>query len=252
MLPFGPLDRFRLVKPKPRRVGFLSRTPYAHRGLHGDGVIENSRAAVLAAVQAGYGVEIDVQLSLDGAAFVFHDPTLDRLTGSRGALRSLASRDLSAIPLSGSDETIPRLEEILALVDGRVPILIELKAQGGHALQLCVAVRHALASYRGQAAVMSFDGNVSRWFAAHGDHIVRGLIMSAKVRSEEAAGDSRANAWRAGAEFLAVDVRDLPSRFVARQRRRGIPVLSWTVRNAEQQAIATAHADQVIFEAPER
>jgi glycerophosphoryl diester phosphodiesterase len=244
--PFGLLDGFRFVKPNPRRVGFLARTPYAHRGLHGTRLVENSRAAVEAAVEAGYGVEVDAHLSLDGAAFVIHDPTLERLTESQGEIRRFASRDLSAVKLKRCDETLPRLEEILAIVNGRVPILIELKPVKNHVLQLCVAVRHALASYRGQAAVMSFNGDVSRWFEHYGEHIPRGLIMS----GQKDVDDLRTNAWRARAEFLAIDIRDLPRGIAARQRRRGVPVLSWTVRNPEQQAIAEKHADQVIFEAP--
>jgi len=249
--PFALLDRFRFPTPDQRRVAFLSRTPYAHRGLHGTRLVENSRAAISAAAEAGYGIELDVQFSLDGAAFVFHDSSLERLTESQGHLRHKTSRELSAIMLKGTDETIPKLDEILRLINGRVPVLIELKAIEGHVSQLCVAVRHALEGYRGEAAVMSLHGEVSRWFAAHGDRIVRGLIMSENSEyAREGGREQRKAVWRAKPEFIAIDIADLPNRFTARQRKRGVPVLAWTVRTAEQQALAAAHADQIIFEAP--
>ncbi len=249
--PFALLDRLRFPPPDPRRVGFLARVPYAHRGLHGTRLVENSRAAISAAVEAGYGIELDVQFSLDGAAFVFHDFSLERLTGESGQLRHMSSRDLAQITLTGTDETIPKLDEILRLINGRVPVLIELKAIEGHVSQLCVAVRHALEGYRGEAAIMSLHGEVSRWFAAHGERITRGLIMSSDSDYARDPGrEMRKAVWRAKPEFLAIDIRDLPSRYAARQRRRGVPVLTWTVRSAEQQALAALHADQIIFEAP--
>jgi glycerophosphoryl diester phosphodiesterase len=249
--PFALLDRFRFPIPDQRRVAFLTRTPYAHRGLHGTRLVENSRAAIGAAAEAGYGIELDVQFSLDGSAYVFHDSSLERLTGTQGQLRHKTSRDLSEITLKGTDETIPKLDEILRLINGRVPVLIELKTIEGHVSQLCVAVRHALEGYRGESAIMSLHGEVSRWFAAHGEKIVRGLILSENSEyGREEGAEQRKAVWRAKPEFIAIDIADLPSRFTARQRKRGIPVLAWTVRTAEQQALAAVHADQIIFEAP--
>jgi glycerophosphoryl diester phosphodiesterase len=242
---FGLLDRIRYRRSEPRRIGWLGKVPYAHRGLHGSRNVENSRAAITAAVEAGYGIEVDARLSLDGMAYVFHDATLERLTDASGEFRRKAGHDLSQIKLKGSDETIPRLAEILAIVAGRVPILIEIKTDGGAVAQTCVAVRHALAGYRGTAAVMSFSGDVAHWFAQHGEHITRGLILSGKEKKE-----ARDRHFVTRAEFVAVDVRDLPSRFITRLRKRRIPVLTWTVRDPRAQAIAAAHADQIIFEAP--
>jgi len=248
---FGLLDRWRLPVPDARRVGYLTHTPFAHRGLHGSRALENSRAAIEAAASAGYGVEIDVQFSLDGMAFVFHDNTLDRMTEESGQLRHYTSKQLSQIRLRGSDETIPSLGDALKIINARVPVLVELKAVEGHVSQLCVAVRHALETYRGESAVMSLHGEVSRWFAAHGERITRGLIMSdASVYAKEEGREKLKALWRARPEFLAVDINDLPNRFAARQRKRGLPVLTWTIRSAEQQAIAAEHADQIIFEAP--
>jgi len=137
--------------------------PLAHRGLHdiADGRPENSRAAIRAAIDAGYGVEIDVQMSADGTAMVFHDHALDRLTEAKGALRVRTAAQLRAIPLSGGEEGIPDLEEVLDLVAGRVPVLIEVKDQDGAmgpgvgALETAVA--QAVDGYAGPLALMSFN-----------------------------------------------------------------------------------------------
>lgn len=247
---FGLFDRFRFPVPDARRVGFLTRTPFAEKGLHGQRHPENSRAAVEAAVSMGYGVKIDVQFSLDGHAYVITDPTIDRMTEESGQIRHLSSKHLAGVKLRGSDETIPQLKEILGLVAGRAPVLVELKAVEGHVSQLCVAVRHAIEGYRGEAAVMSLHGEVPRWFASHGERITRGLMLSdASIYAREESSEKIKALWRARPEFLVIDIRDLPNRFAARQRRRGIPILAWPVTSAEQQAIAADCADQIIFEA---
>ena len=249
---FGLFDRWRFPVPDARRVGFLARTPIANRGLHGGGgPVENSRAAILAAVEGGYGVKVDVQFGLDGLAHVFRDTTLDRMTAETGQLRHLSSRQLSQIKLNGTDETIPLLDEILRLVAGRTPVIVELRAIEGHVSQLCVAVRHAIEGYRGEAAVMSLHGEVPRWFASHGSRITRGLMLSDSSDYAKEEGAEKVKAlWRARPEFLAIDIADLPNRFAQRQRRRGIPLLAWTVNSAEQQAAAAESVDQIIFEAP--
>lgn len=248
---FGLFDRWRFPVPDARRVGYLTRTPLANRGLHGSRLAENSRAAVQAAVEHGYGVKIDVQFSLDGLAHVFRDSTLDRMTAETGQVRHLTSRQLSQIRLNGTEETIPKLDEILAVVAGRTPVIVELRAVEGHVSQLCVAVRHAIEGYRGEAAVMSLHGEVPRWFASHGSRITRGLMLSDSSEYAKEEGAEKIKAlWRARPEFLAIDVEDLPNRFALRQRRRGIPILAWTVGSAEQQAVAGDCSDQIIFEAP--
>lgn len=247
----GLFDRVRFPVPDARRVGFLTRTPFANRGLHGTRHVENSKAAVDAAVSHGYGVKVDVQFSLDGLAYVIADPTLDRLTEATGQVRHYSSKQLSQIKLRNCDETLIKLDEMLGLVAGRTPVIVELKAVEGHVSQLCVAVRHAIEGYRGEAAVMSLHGEVSRWFASHGNRITRGLMLSDGSAYAKEEGSEKIQAlWRARPEFLAIDIADLPNRFAQRQHKRGIPMLAWTVTSAEQQAIAADCVDQIIFEAP--
>ncbi len=232
-----------------RRVERLKALPFAHRGLHGSGRPENSRSAFRAAIDAGHGIELDVRISRDGHAIVFHDGDLNRLTGERGPLAERTASELAAIPLAGgAGETIPDLPDVLALIGGRVPLLIELKAPDARVAALCLSVFRALDGYRGPVGVMSFNPEVGRWFARHGPRVTRGLVVTEAGRRRRGLLKRRLALYRARPDFLAYDVRDLPSRFAARARARGLPVFTWTCRSREDQARANAHADQIIHE----
>lgn len=249
-LPYGPLDRRLAPAPDRVRTDWLATVTYAHRGLHGGGRVENSASAFRAAIAAGLGIECDVQRSADGQAMVFHDWQLDRLTPSTGAVRSRPAEALGRIALSGSDDVLWTLPQLLAEVGGRVPLLIEIKSRRGVRFGgLCLAVRNALESYHGRAAVMSFDPRVIRWFAVMAPELVRGLVVS-EERQRGPRGTWRRHAalWHARPEFLAYDVRDLPSSFAAAQRARGLPLLTWTVRSVELRRRAERHADTAIAE----
>lgn len=230
-------------------MAFLLKQPFAHRGLHGHGLIENSRAAFDAALALGRGFECDVQASADGVPFVFHDYELDRLTDERGPLAARTAAELDRVRLAGTDETLPRLTEILAQVKGRAPILIEIKSKDRNIMPLCLGVRRALEGYGGKVAIMSFNPLIPAWFAAHARHVARGLVVSEEGKKGFRGDLERTCAlWKARPEFLAYDVRDLPSAFAARARRRGLPMLSWTVRSQAQFELAKREVDQVIYE----
>lgn len=252
---FALLDTLLAPAPDPRRIAWIGKQDYAHRGLHGVGVPENSRMAFAKAMEQGFGIELDVQLSLDGQAIVFHDSDLDRLTSETGLVSERTGAELGAIALSGTDasvrETIPTLKDVLAQVAGRVPILIEIKSQGviEDIANLCLAVRRDVEGYLGMHAVMSFDPRVSRWFRFNSVHTTRGLVATEENDRPLLGAMKRSlGLWSAQPDFIAYDVRDLPSRFVARQKQRGLAVTSWTVRSAEQDALARAYVDATIFE----
>lgn len=253
---FALLDRWRSPPPDPRKVGWLGGHDYAHRGLHGAGVPENSRAAFAAALAQGHGIELDVRRSSDGQPVVFHDETLDRLTGESGPVARRSAAQLGQVVLSGSADTIPTLRQVLAEVAGRAPVLIEVKSDRETRIAaLCLAVRRVLEGYTGPHAVMSFDPRVSHWYSVHSPYTVRGLVVSeGEDRALPGRIRRRLALWHARPDFLAYDVRDLPSRFAAAQRRRGLPVLTWTVRSPEYRERAADHADAAIFEgtAPQR
>jgi glycerophosphoryl diester phosphodiesterase len=250
---FAPLEGLIAPAPPTQRVAFLKTQPFAHRGLHGGVRVENSRAAFRAAIALGHGIELDVQAASGGEAFVFHDAELERLTGSRGLLHARTAAELDGIKLSGTDEPIPRLDEILKIVGGRVPVLIEVKTKERRVAALCLSVRRALEGYNGAAAIMSFNPEVAHWFGQNAPRIVRGLVVTEEgeaSRSERLKGFAKrwVSMARAKPDFLAYDVRDLPSHFASAARARGIPVLTWTVRNAANEQAAFAHADEAIYE----
>ena len=235
--------------------------PFAHRALHdvNDGRPENSRAAIRAAIAAGYGIEVDVQLSADGAAMVFHDYVLDRLTAHSGALRLARAVELGQTPLKGGDEGIPTLDEVLGLVAGQVPLLIELKDQDGGMGRdigsLENAVTQALTGYTGPVAVMSFNPHAVARMAEALPDVPRGMTTSAY----------RYEAWplpratcdrlrtipdydRVGASFISHELDDLARDRVSELRDKGALICCWTVRDGLQEAQARRVAHNITFE----
>jgi len=251
-LPFAGLDNWLSPPPRPARVSWLGQGAYAHRGLHGVGVPENSPAAFAAAIRRGLGIECDIQRSRDGQAIVFHDHALDRLTSEQGLVAERDAAALGQIVLNGGADTIPTLRQLLDQVAGAVPLLIEIKSPRGRAGRipaLCLSVRRVLEGYGGDHAIMSFDPRIVGWFARHSPLTVRGLVVSEEDdKALPGMVRRRLALWHSRPDFLAYDIRDLPSRFAAGQRRRGLPVLTWTVRNAEHRERAAAHADAPIAE----
>lgn len=246
------LDALLAPAPEPARVAFLKGQPYAHRGLHGNGILENSPAAFEAAIKLGHGIECDVQAAEDGTAFVFHDFELDRLTTHQGKLAHLRASDIDRIDLTDGHGKIPRLRAILTQVAGQVPVLIEIKSGDLRVGPLCLSVRRALEGYAGKAAIMSFNPLVSAWFRKNAAHIIRGLVVTEEGNQNLKGRIARHQSlWTAKPDFLAYDVRDFPSRFAASNRARGLPIVTWTVRTASQEKIAAIHADEPVYEMPQ-
>lgn len=154
----------------------LLSTDYAHRGLHGGSIPENSLAAYSNAIDNGYGIEIDVQLSSDGEIFVFHDESLTRMCGINKKISELTASELLRLRLLGSNEHIPTLAEVLELVDGRVPLLIEVKYYAQTA-KLCASLAEALDNYCGAFAIQSFDPRVLRYFKKYRPRFARGQLV---------------------------------------------------------------------------
>lgn len=237
---------------------FLTR-PIAHRGLHGPSAPENSRAAFRAAIKAGYGIELDVQPSRDGVPMVFHDYDLDRLTPESGPFAMRSSAELAAIPLWPSRETIPTLTEILELVDGQVPLLIEIKDQdGGLGTALTgleKAVAESIANYQGDVALMSFNTNSVQILSRMTAHPIG--IVSCGFDADDWPTIPAPTRERlaqipdydiSGACFISHDHRDLSNPRVAELKTEGAQILCWTVRSADQETAAREIADNITFE----
>ncbi len=244
------IDRLFAPPPERSRAGWLRDRAYAHRGLHGPGVPENSLAAFAGAVERGMGIECDIQRSRDGAAMLVHDWELERLTGVSGPLAAHSAEELARIAFLDSEHKLARLDDLLALVEGRVPILIEIKSRRGYDVRKsCRAVRDALAGYGGAHAVMSFDPRVSRWFRRNSPATVRGLVMREdELGMTQKAWQRHLVLWLARPEFIAYHIAALPNAMVTGLRAAGLPVLAWTVSTPALLAQARRHADAPIAE----
>lgn len=239
---------------------FLS-IPLAHRALHDvhDGRPENSRAAIRAAIAHGYGIEIDVQRSADDEAMVFHDYALDRLADGSGAVRLVSAADLRATPLKGGDEGIPTLAEVLDIVAGQVPLLIEIKDQDGamgpDIGPLEQAVAKALRCYQGPVAVMSFNPHAVARMVELCPDLACGLVTSAYDPDKWPMSPDRCATLReipdydrVGASFISHQAADLARPRVAELKAAGVPVLCWTIRSAAEEAAARQVAHNITFE----
>ncbi len=242
-------------------ASFFAR-PITHRALHDRkaGRVENSIKSIKAAIDAGYGIEIDVQLTSDGHAMVFHDDQLDRLTSESGAVRDRARAELEAIPLKDDAGTIPSLETVLALVDGQVPLLIEIKDQDGAmgpnvgALEKATCV--ALDGYKGDVALMSFNPHAVAACAKLAPKVPRGIVTSSyEAQFWPDLPDQVRNTLReipdydrVGACFISHEASDLDRPRVAGLKAQGAHILCWTIRSAKQEADARRIVDNVTFE----
>lgn len=236
--------------------------PIAHRALHDvrDGRPENSHEAIVAAIHAGFGIEIDLQLSKDGEAMVFHDYDLARLTDEKGPIRQRTAAELSSIPLKGGVKGIPTLDSVLETVAGKVPLLIELKDQDGqlgtNIGPLEDATVRALKGYSGPVALMSFNPNSIRYLAEICPGIPRGLVTSAYDPEKWAPVAPRVcdrlreipDYERAQACFISHEVADLTRERVAQLKSQGAHVLCWTVTSPEAEAEARKVAENITFE----
>lgn len=240
---------------------FLAR-PIAHRALHAkaSGIIENSLRAVRAATSSNYAIEIDVQLSRDGVAMVFHDYALERLTGETGPVAQRTAQELGAIALTGSDDTIPTLSQVLDEVGGRTPLLIEIKDQDGvlgpNVGPLEEAVASVLEGYGGEVALMSFNPHSVAKCLRVAPNRARGLTTCAftaadwptipEARRKELARIPDYDDVQAG--FVSHDARDLAHPRLAEIKAAGGALLCWTVRSEAQDAQVREVVDNVTFE----
>ncbi|ALK09252.1 Glycerophosphoryl diester phosphodiesterase [Blastochloris viridis] len=240
--------------------GWLTARPIAHRGLHDPaaGVVENTRSSCAAAIAAGYAIEVDLERSADGEAMVFHDDTLDRLTEATGPLAALSARELQAVRFRATGDAMLRFCDLLALVAGRVPLIVELKSRFDGDLRLAVRAAEVAAGYAGPLAMMSFDPDLVAALRRLAPDVVRGITAERHYDDAEWTGLTRWQKQRLGnllhlpssrAQFVAFGIRDLPSAATWLARHGlGLPLLTWTVRTNADRARARRWADQIIFE----
>lgn len=220
----------------------LNSVGYAHRGLHNinDGIVENSATAIRMAIEANVGIELDVQMSSDRVPMVYHDETLYRLTGQDGRLAFMKARDIGQVTYSTGDDHIMTLEECLALIGGKVPVLIEVKSHWTGMPEMEIGLIDVLSNYSGAHGVMSFDPSIIRRLQNIGGQSPFGLVTSQcppknwpnLTEEQRLKGEVHFNVARElEVDFIAHDIGDLNNPYLsALIRDLDIPLFSWTVK----------------------
>ena len=236
---------------------FVFAPAIAHRGLWSKGgPPENSLAAFEAACEAGYGIELDVQLSSDGEAMVFHDTALARLTGREGRVSDHTADDLAKTKLPGGEETIPTLSETLTLVGRRALVLIELKTPYGEVGPLEQRVHDIVIDHAGPIAIIGFNPYSHAWFADRHPSVLRGLDSysyrgpdAARLAPEQRKSFAKLeHVAIARPHFLALSLDMLPDPRAEAFRADGMPVVAWTTRAPAEWDKVSGHCDNHIFE----
>jgi glycerophosphoryl diester phosphodiesterase len=251
-----------LIKPRRNHPGWsaLSGVRYAHRGLHDreQGVPENSMAAFRRAVEHGFGAELDVHLMADGALAVVHDSDLTRVCGRQVCIEDLTAGDLPDYPLMGTEEAIPLLEDVLALFEGRTPLIIELKVERGNACALTDAVMARLAGWRGVYCVESFHPGVLLRLRRRYPDVIRGQLSEDFLKNREVANLSLPARFvltnlltsaATGPDFIAYKWQDRDnSSLRLMQKLYHVHEAAWTVRDRETMELLEREGALIIFE----
>ena len=226
---------------------WLTERPIAHRGFHdmNHAIWENTLAAISRAAEEGFAIECDVHIVADGNIVVFHDDTLDRLCGISGDVRDRTSAELGLLTIGGTAERIPTLKQMLKLVDGRVPLVIELKGRQGEDDGFAETVLDDLEGYKGHVALMSFDPWVLKALKVTGSPYPLGLTAEGDQPERFFEHDE---AMQLGLDFISYHYGHLPNPFITAQRKLGIPVITWTVRDEAARRHTFEQADQMTFE----
>jgi glycerophosphoryl diester phosphodiesterase len=240
------------IPSREKHPAWLTGNLIAHRGLHtsGSSAPENSLASFEAAAEAGLPVELDVQLSADGAVVVLHDETLERMAGDPRLPGEVTMQDLGEMRLLGGEEPVPSLAEALEVIDGRVPVLVELK-NGGDPGPLEDAVATMLTEYAGDSAVISFNPYSLGYIAEREPGLLRGQLAST-FENVELAGWKKLLLrnllmnWTSRPDFIAYEISGVPRTVTTLQQWRGRPLLGWTAENAADLEHGLETCDSVI------
>ncbi|MGO6814816.1 glycerophosphodiester phosphodiesterase [Rhizobium brockwellii] len=228
-------------------VAWIRDLPVAHRGYHdlNTHVWENTLSAFSRAIEAGFAIECDLHYASDGVPVIFHDEDLQRLCNLHGDIRERTSRELGLIAIGGTSDKVPTLRQLLDLVKGKVPLVLELKGREADDEGFAEAVLEVLEGYEGKVALMSFDHWLLRDLKALGSPYPLGLTADGNTPE---AFKTHAEAMEIGLDFISYHYGDLPNPFITGEREKGIPVITWTVRDEAARRLTFTNADQMTFE----
>ncbi|MGY5777056.1 glycerophosphodiester phosphodiesterase [Rhizobium sp. LEGMi135b] len=229
------------------KLAWLTERPVAHRGYHdmNGQVWENTLSAFSRAIEAGFAIECDLHYASDGVPIVFHDDDLQRVCNLPGEVRERTSAELGLLSIGGTKDKIPTLKQLLRLCGGKVPLVLELKGREGDDEGFAESVLEVLEGYKGHVALMSFDHWLLKDLKALDAHYPVGLTAEGNKPETFFQHDE---AMHLGLDFISYFYGHLPNPFVTAQRQRGIPVITWTVRDEAARKHTFANADQMTFE----
>ncbi len=243
-------------------LSWLTARPIAHRGYHDAkaGRIENTPSSIAAAIEHAFAIEVDLQETADGEALVFHDYTLERLTFETGMVKEKTFAQLSGVIMRGTEDKLWRLQDLLRLVAGRVPLVIEIKSRSERdsPAPFVRAIADQILAYSGRVAVKSFDPDILQALREYAPQIPRGIVADATRNEGEWRKITRMERFilrhmlhlpRTRPHFISYCIKDLPALTPSLLRRfKDYPLITWTVRTQEDRRRAAVLADQIVFE----
>lgn len=230
---------------------------YAHRGLHGEGIPENSMAAFRAALEGGYGIELDIHLMKDGNLAVIHDSSLKRTAGADVRIEDLTVEDLPNYRLEGTDEQIPLFRDVMALYGGKAPMIVELKPVDNNHAELAQAACDLLEAYQGVYCMESFDPRCVSWLKKNRPQVIRGQLTENFVAHDKVLSPAirfllTHNLFNCATvpDFVAYKFADRKDSFTTALCRHvwDIQGVSWTIKTQEDYDIAVKEGWLPIFE----
>lgn len=236
------------------KISWIKETPIAHRGLHTKDIPENSLSAFENALKNNYAIELDVQFTKDKEIVVFHDENLKRITNDTRNIEDVNYDELKNLRLGNTNEIIPTLEEVLELVDSKVAILIEIKDCKDY-IELSEKTYEILKGYEGNYAIQSFNPFILEWYKNNASEVVRGQLSGTFTEGSESLNSFEKFAlknmllnFKSKPNYIGYDLEGIPKSKLESLRKKGVPIIVWTVKNKEDMEKAYKYSDNITFE----
>lgn len=236
------------------KISWIKETPIAHRGLHTKDIPENSLSAFENALKNNYAIELDVQFTKDKEVVVFHDENLKRMTNDTRNIEDVNYDELKNLRLDNTNEIIPTLEEVLELVDSKVAILIEIKDCKDY-IELSEKTYEILKGYEGNYAIQSFNPFILEWYKNNASEVIRGQLSGTFTEGSESLNSFEKFAlknmllnFKSKPNYIGYDLEGIPKSKLESLRKKGVPIIVWTVKNKEDMEKAYKYSDNITFE----
>lgn len=236
------------------KISWIKETPIAHRGLHTKDIPENSLSAFENALKNNYAIELDVQFTKDKEVVVFHDENLKRMTNDTRNIEDVNYDELKNLRLGNTNEIIPTLEEVLELVDSKVAILIEIKDCKDY-IELSEKTYEILKGYEGNYAIQSFNPFILEWYKNNASEVIRGQLSGTFTEGSESLNSFEKFVlknmllnFKSKPNYIGYELDGIPKSKLESLRKKGVPIIVWTVKNKEDMEKAYKYSDNITFE----